>query len=478
MDIQKPEEIKNFLLNYSEHIITSLLLLPISILFILHEFSDDAKTYQGVARLTDYFGTFPTNIDLAYETKPIANRMLNYFLYKIGSLFTTFGTPEYEILIKIIALLCVLVICYYFSTKINKRYIFLLSTLAFLTPLNFTLLVPDWWSPLFSLLALSLFLTDKPLNHYLSGIIITIICLLKGPTILLVIPIACMIYFLKRDQWLQILKRGAISSSIFLIIILLCGYFKNIIPDMLILSKYGHLGYDSFSTMVMNFVNILLPTLFFIPILISGFVAALLLYYQFTKNREITKLCMLICMWIPIFIYIFIQNEFFPYHYMSLVLPAILSIILLSNISIKRSIITIIIIFIAMSYLGSIMNVEGGVANRTIANNIITNFPDIQHQDHILYLDSGSAPYYFQSNTSCRFIQSLPFKTNSPTWNITDTPQYQENFKCIMGYNDKYIIIDELWFNQNTSDSAQVINKIQTNYKLVYNDGWRVYERK
>lgn len=474
MDFQKLVENK-----YLESVISILILIPVALIFVIKEFSNDARTYQGVARLTDYFGAFPSNIDLAYESKPIANRMLNYILYKLSSLFTTFGTPEYEIVVKIISMICVLVICYYFSTKIKGKYIFLLSSLAFLTPLNFTLLVPDWWSPLFGLLSLSLFLTNTPRNHYLAGMIITIICLLKGPTIILVIPIVCALYLLQKEDLTQVLIRGFISSTLFLLIILLCGFFVNIIPDMLILGKYGHLGYYNIQEIVLGFTQILVPTFLFIPIIISGFVSGIFLYYNFIKTKKINNLIIFIIMWISTIFYICIQNMFFPYHYMMLVFPSIISIVLLSDKRIKQiSIIIVISVFIIMSLLGIIMNIEEGTGNITTYKNIISNYTDIPYQESILYLDSGSAPYYFKINSSCRFIQSLPFQMNTRTWDITDTDQYQENFNCIMNYQNKYIIMDEIWFNQHTNDSSIVMSKINEDYTLVSNEEWDVYKRR
>lgn len=474
MDMQKLVENKCV-----ESIISILILIPVTLIFIFKEFSNDARTYHGVARLTDYFGSFPTNVDLAYESKPIGNRILNYILYKISSLFTSFGTPEYEIVVKIISVICVLLICYYFSTKFKEKYIFLLSSLAFLTPLNFTLLVPDWWSPLFGLLALSLFLTNTPRNHYLAGMIITIICLLKGPTIILVISIACALYLLKKENWIQSLTRGAISSILFLLFILLCGFFTNIIPDMLILGKYGHLGYYNIPEIMLGFTQILIPTFLFIPILIAGFISGIFLYYKFIRSRDPIKLILFGLMWASTIFYICIQNMFFPYHYMALAFPSLISIISLSNNRVKKlSIINIIFIFIIMASLNMVMTTEEGTGNLTIYKNIISNYPDIQYQDTILYLDSGSAPYYFKINSSCRFIQPLPFQMNTNTWDITDTEQYQENFKCIMDYRNKYIIMDKIWFDQNTTDSKKVMEHIQKNYTLIWSDEWYIYKRR
>ena len=474
---------KDFVTKYIEHIITTLILIPVSIVFMIHPLNGDIRIYQGVAKLADYFGSFPTNIDLAYESKPIANRMLNYFLYKISSIFTTFGTLEYEILIKFISIMCVIIICYYLSTKFKDKYIFLLSTLAFLTSTNTMTLQPDWWAPLVALFALTLFLTNKPSNHYLSGIMITIMFLLKGPTIILVIPIACALYLLKSNDWINCLKRGAISSSLSLIFILLCGYFKNIIPDMILSTYYVHQVYYDFQTTLIILLQNLIPLYFCMPIFIAGVAGACILCINFMKKKEISKALMLILMWITPLFYVFIQNEFIIAHYVILIIPSIISLILLSNKLIKQFIVIIIIIFMILT----VVSIYETDIESPIVNRVIENISDIQNQERILYLDYGTAPYYFQSNTSCRFIQSLPFQRNSDTWNMTGMPQYWENFKCIMDYQDKYIIIDgDLWnqqptrlkFEQNTSDNKLVMSKIQTEYKQVWNEGWNIYERR
>jgi len=466
---------KDFVTKYIEHITTTLILIPVSIIFMIHPLTNDMRIYQGVAKLTDYFGPFPANIDLAYESKPIANRMLNYFLYKISSIFTTFGTPEYEMLIKFISILCVIIICYYFSTKVKDKYIFLLSALAFLTPTNHMTLIPDWWAPLIALFALTLFLTNKPSNHYLSGIMITIMFLLKGPTILLVIPIACALYLLKSNDWINCLKRGAISSSLSLIFILLCGYFKNIIPDMILSTYYVHQVYYDFQTTLIILLQNLIPLYFCMPIFIAGVAGACILCINFMKKKEISKALMLILMWITPLFYVFIQNEFIIAHYVILIIPSIISLILLSNKLIKQFIVIIIIIFMILT----VVSIYETDIESPIVNRVIENISDIQNQERILYLDYGTAPYYFQSNTSCRFIQSLPFQRNSDTWNMTGMPQYWENFKCIMDYQDKYIVMNnDHFFEQNTSDNKLVMSKIQTEYKQVWNEGWDIYERR
>jgi len=465
---------------YLEAIITTIFLLPVSISFILNPLTNDSRIYQGLAKITDYFGSFPTNVDLTYEVKPIANRMMNYILYKISSVFTIFGTYEYELVLKFLCLLLVFGICYYFSTKFENKYIFLLTSMAFLTPLNFIALQAEWFASLFAFLTLSLFLTDKPSNYYLAGAIITIIFLFKGITILLVVPIVCALYLMKKNIKEQ-LKYGALGSIVFLWFVLIWNAFGHVISDMLLSAKIARLGYLDIFTMVANLIYNFITVYIYIPIILCGVGAAFLLFYNMMKERMVDRVCALVLMWISTFAIVFFQSEFFIYHYIVLIVPTIITIILSSNKVIRLSLVVVFILFsIFTAYWGVGMQVENkfwGEQN-PIAARILENFTDLKDQNSILYLDSGSAPYYFQSNSSCRYVQSLPFQRNSKDWNLTGLKEYQENYKCIMDYDGKYIIMDASnWFVKDTQDMNTVWNKINNSYENVWNEGWQIYRR-
>lgn len=471
---------KLYISKYLEAIISFIVLLPVSISFILNPLTNDARVYNGLAKITDYFGQFPMNVDLVWEVKPIGNRMLYYILYKITSFFTTFQTYEYEILFKVISALIVLIICYYFSTKINKKYIFLLTAMAFLTPLNFITMQPDWWACLFAFLSLSLFMTDKKSNWYLSGALVTIIFLFKGSTLFLVFPVACALYLLK-PNWFDRLKFGACGSILFLCFIVFSNLFKNMIPDMLLSAKIAHVGAMDLVTMTSHFIINALTIWIYIPAFIVGVFAAYFLYVKYIKEKEFKSIVVLILMWMTASISTFIQSEYFLYQYVPILFAGVITIILLSDHAIKYSIFIMFLIFVVFSgYWGMGMIVEKNFYGDQfkMVDNIKNNFPDITTQENILYLDSGVAPYYFPSNTSCRFVQPLPFQRNTQVWKTSDTEQYKELYNCIMVYNGKYIIEDNSeWFHQNTTDSKVMWNKINSEYEKVWEDNWKIYRR-
>jgi hypothetical protein len=450
---------------------------------LISPLNDDTRIYQGVASLTDYFGSFPANINNAWEIKPIANRGINYILYKISTLFTTITTPEYEFVIKLLSLIIVIIICYYFASKFKHQYLFLLTTVCFIGSLNFVSLQAEWWASLFSLISIALFMTDKPSNHYLSGLVITIMFLFKGITILLILPMICAIYLFKPD-WFNRLKLGLVGSVLSLLFILTWNIFDKVVPDMLLSSQIAHVGYFSVDKLASFFLANSIFTLFHIPIIICGLVASVYLFNKYMYNRDLFKVVILILMWITSISIVLIQSEFFIYHYFVLVIPSIISIILIcdllkSNSIIKVSLIVAMILFLLMTSYWSIgATTENQFWQRQdqIAIDVITNFTDITNQTSILYLDPGNAPYYFRSNSSCRYISPLPFQRNSEEWDISYTDAYKEEYNCIMNYDGKYIITASRdWIIQNTTDGYNVSEKFKTEYKQVWDKGWNIY---
>lgn len=465
---------------YLEWIISFIVLLPVSISFILSPLTNDSKIYQGLAKMSDYFGSFPANIDLVWEPKPISNRMINYILYKISSIFTTFGTPEYEMMIKLLSLIIVIVICYYFSTKINKKYIFLLITMSFITTFNFVSIQAEWWACLFAFLSLGLFLTEKSSNHYLAGAIVTVIFLFKGITILLVISIACALYLMK-PNWFNRLKYGALGSILFLWFILVWNAFKNIIPDLLLSSKIARVGHLDIFTMIIQLIYNTFNIYLYIPIVICGIAAAFILFYTMMKSKDLKSVVVFILMWASAFFIVFMQSEFFVYHYVVLLVPSIITIILLSDNMIKYSILIMTILFILFtSFWGASMQIEREFWGQQyeVSKEILEQLPDIRNQDSILYMETGNAPYYFWSNSTTRYVTPLPFQRNSDEWNLEDTYQYQEEKESIMNYSGKYIIVDpNNWMIKNTTDNKNFWKKITGEYELVWNKNWKIYRR-
>jgi hypothetical protein len=468
-------------------IITTIALIPTTLSFILNPLTYDVHAYQAVARLTDYFGTsFPANLDAAWEIKPIGNRFINYALYKVAALAAPFGSVEYEMVIKTICLALVLIVAWYFARHYNNPpYLSLLTALAFITPLNPIQLQPEWFAVLFALLAIALMLSDKWYLQAAAGMVITGIFLLKGITILLIIPILWAVWLEKGSDWFRRATIAGEASVISLLAVIGSGFFPNLIPDMLMSSRLAHVGMWSPAQVLANLIfgSISSMVVLYVPIITVGLAALGVACWQRLKAGSFSHMAIMLAAWASgIFIVMIQSEEYFAYQYFVLALPALITITMLKDKAIRYAIIGILILSILFASHWSPGAAQGESAYPGIeaasAAGAMAALPDIGSQPAILYLDVGDAPYYFQVNSSCRYICPLPFQRNSEYWNITDMRQYREERDCILGYRGKYIIsaVPDAgrWMVQNTSDSREV----DRDYFLAWNQSWSIYQRK
>jgi hypothetical protein len=103
---------------------------------------------------------------------------------------------------------------------------------------------------------------------------------------------------------------------------------------------------------------------------------------------------------------------------------------------------------------------------------------DIEDQPSTLYLDTGTAAYFFHTNTSCRYTGVLPVQRHRPEWNTTNLRAYADLYDCIMDYDGKYIIGMDWWFGRGLPEREEIYRKIDNEYTLVYNASWDIYQRK
>lgn len=466
--------------------ILSSLLLPLS---------HDIRMYQAAAYMADYYGGLPSGIDTAWEIKPIGSRFFHYMLYKLGSIFATFSSSDYEFAIKIIAIVMTMVMCGYFASKINKPFAFILTFLPVVAVYNQAILQPEWFAVPMALVAIALFTEKSRTFHALAGVMITAIFFMKGITIFLVIPICLSAYLIAKPDTRESLARlcvGGAASALSLIYIILTGWFPRMIPDMLMSSTLARIGYFNPFAMLQNFIYGFFGSYaaVYIPAILVGIAAFL---WIASENEDWQTTAILGVSWVVCLFIVFAQSEnVFVYQYIVLVIPAIMSLQFLNDNLMKAACIVMILgCFIAFSAAGISQNAfvekEYTLKQRAALSNLTDSIPDIRGQDTLLYLDIGDAPYFLQRNSSCRYINSLPFERNEKVWNISYLPQYQENLNCIMTYNGKYIIAAEIdrgdgkgrinWMKQDTNDNAMVFNKIETEYTRVWDDAWIVYQR-
>jgi hypothetical protein len=110
----------------------------------------------------------------------------------------------------------------------------------------------------------------------------------------------------------------------------------------------------------------------------------------------------------------------------------------------------------------------------------------LSNQSSILYLDTGSGPYYFNGvNSSCRYVAPLIIQRANPNrTQILSLPQNQDEYDCIMNYTGRYIIADgklgadDSWFGNDTYQKQNINLKIANDYIDSHSGGWEVYVKK
>jgi len=110
---------------------------------------------------------------------------------------------------------------------------------------------------------------------------------------------------------------------------------------------------------------------------------------------------------------------------------------------------------------------------------------NLSKEDSILYLDTGSGPYYFGVNSSCRYVAPLILQRNNPGRTVvSNLTEYWDAYNCTMGYNGRYILADgplgkdDGWFGTDSVEKKNLVSKILRNYDEVYSGAWTLYEHK
>jgi hypothetical protein len=118
-----------------------------------------------------------------------------------------------------------------------------------------------------------------------------------------------------------------------------------------------------------------------------------------------------------------------------------------------------------------------------IAKEINKQF-DLPNQSSILYLDTGSGPYYFSARSECRYVAPLVIQRANPNrTQILNLLENQNEYLCIMNYSSEYILADgpigpaESWFGSDTWQKINIINKINIQYSNVYSGAWQIYRK-
>ena len=301
----------------------------ISLSYILTPLTNDARIYIAVEYIADKFYPYPYGWDLAWEIKPMANRLMAWVLYKIASAVVPIENAiAFGIVVKFIALCIIVAVIWYFARTVGGVWTFPLAFVSFTCVGNFVILQAEYWALVWSLLAIALLMHDDEVLHLIAGSMFVVIALFKGITGLLCISIICAVLLLKPNARFHVVEfMFGFVNSIYLFFALDIMIWPNMIPDILMSAQVARVGQFPFWMYLMSEGAYLYAGIVYIPLLAAGlFLGVMYLVKIGTTNLNATV--WYVGMWLTPFAIIFTQGEFFVYHYFVLSLPTLITLIL------------------------------------------------------------------------------------------------------------------------------------------------------
>ncbi len=474
---------------------------------ILSPLTNDVRIFYGIEYLDwKYITPFPSNINAFWEIKPIGNHLVNYFLVVVTNVFIPFQNHfAQEILIKAIAVGIAIFACWLFSRNVLKiKYGFLLSLFGMLCCLNLNTLQAEWWAIVFTMIACALFMENRNYWHYIAGALLIMILLVKGTTGCLIVCAVCtVLIFNKHIDWI----RGSVGFVVTGASFYLASVFvwKSMISDILVAPILSHVGeYDWFGQIGVTLIAITIAMSVYIPAIGVGLTYSLI-WIKNNFNKIESKL--LIISYLICLATVWWQNESFAYQYYIFLIPALTGLVLYErdtprerpNKKFKRENIlaaTILILFamycILYSPQGS-WGLEQNYGKQELQmntyfwqnSNAIESKFNLSKEESILYLDTGSAPYYLGVNSSCRYVAPLILQRANPNrMVVSNLSEYWNAYICTMDYQGRYILADgplgkaDGWFGTDTIEKKNIVEKVSREYKEVFSGAWSLYERK
>lgn len=312
--------------------------LPIVALsYIITDLTNDARIYLGVENIAANYFPFPQGIDLAWEIKPIMNRLINYVFYKIATFFVPMESHFwFGVAIKLMALAIIVAVACYFARQIKIPYTFAIVFLTLTTCANFFILQAEYWAIIFSFLCIALMIKKTPLRFFAAGFLIPVITLFKGISGLMLIPILCAVFLLDDKPFVGIrqyivdhryfILGSFVSASLFIAAQL--TIWPHMLSDIIMSPYLANAGllqpHEAFFRFIFQFI--LLPLYF--PIMAVGI--AFGIYYVIRVRYLNDKWYTLAyaAMWLVPVLILIPQGEYFMYQFEAFAIPAVVTMIL------------------------------------------------------------------------------------------------------------------------------------------------------
>jgi len=331
-----------------------------------------------------------------------------------------------------------------------------------------------------------------------------LILLLKGTTGSLIISAICIVLiFQKRPDWIRGLVGFIITGILFFIASQ--TIWPEMLPDIFLSPILSHVGeYNMFGQIYVIAIATAITMAIYVPVIGIGITYG---GVWIKNNIHDVRAKLLIVAWIIPAMTMWTQSESFAYQFFPFLFPAIVGLVLYQKETpkerpgkkLKRENIiaaSIVILFTMWCILYSPQPIWGleqnyGVQELKMNNYFWSNSNAIEakfnlsNESSVMYLETGSAPYYFGVNSTCRFTAPLILQRANPgRLVVSNLTQYKAAYECVMSYDKRYILADgplgkdDGWFGTDSLEKKNIATKINNEYNEVFTGAWSVYERK
>lgn len=450
------------------------------IVYITMPFSNDVLVNFGAAFQADHFGDFPQNVYQSWDLRGIGNKSVFYLIKEAVSIICApTHTMAFNLITKCLYLALFFGLCFGSIRSLRpwlERYKIdepLLKLCLFVSVISAPALFlqAELTAIPLTFVMLALAYSSKKYLNYLSGILLILLFSLKGVTVLYggFVLLALLFTFKERPE---LLVRAIVSGAFFLVAGIL--FYIYVIPLELLDLKNATLYQDSFSRTLHHFIGrIVIRTpeyyvyrILAIPALGTGLFLGLTALKSRNKTRSLRHILFISGLISIPYLYVFLQNKFFLYHYAPFIIPC--SLVLFFWNPQKSLTWTLALGLFASSVTIDAMDHTGFLYRYARATSLIETGKEIQRiigdDAPILYLHDGTINFQVHNKSYIREFYPLPIQRSQSYWRVKETDNYTQTLNTVKQFDGPYIVVKNKWFRL---DLHGLEDKLNTEYEPI-----------